>query len=141
MTDNLKKLYPEIIRQHNDAPYHFEKRVSDEMVYANNPVCGDKFEFAIERNSQSKLQFHFHGFGCAISKASASILSKTLEGKSQDEALFICDHFLRFLQNTLKKDEAVLEPDFLAFSAIHAYPERYECAALAWVEMRDHLKD
>ena len=141
MTDNLKKLYTEIIKRHNHAPFHFEKGMGEkETVKAYNPVCGDRFEFFVQRDANDFLTFHFHGFGCAISKASSSILAQTLEGKSPDEALIICNNFLRYVKNELKADESVMEPEFLAFSALHEFPERYDCAALSWIEVRDYLK-
>jgi nitrogen fixation NifU-like protein len=83
---------------------------------------------------------HFHGFGCAISKASTSILAKTLEGKSRGEARELCDHFLRFIDKELMNNELILSDDFLAFSGVHDFPERYDCASLSWREMKKFLE-
>ena len=141
MTENLKRLYHEIIKKHNDDPYHFEKRIGEkETIKAYNPVCGDRFELYLQWDARQVLQFHFHGFGCAISKASTSLLAKTIEGKSPGAALIICNNFLRYVKNELKKGEGVMSPQFLAFAALQEYPERYDCATLSWIGLRAYLE-
>ncbi|MEK6783231.1 MAG: Fe-S cluster assembly sulfur transfer protein SufU [Bacteroidota bacterium] len=140
MNSELKKLYTETIKAHNDGPFHFEK-IGDApyTIKAYNPICGDRFEIFVDSSSTKINTLHFHGFGCAISKASTSILTKSIEGKNLREAFDIICKFLRFIDKGLKDNEA-LSPDFLAFSGVHDFPERYDCATLSWREMKKFLE-
>ena len=137
MSGDLSKLYSSIIRSHNEAPYHFEKRTAGEALKAYNPVCGDRFEIFIEAENGNIRQLHFHGFGCAVSKASASVMVRLLEGKSIDSALNLCNNFLGYMDQ--QRGLEILSPDFNAFSAVHEFPERYDCATLVWKEMKKYL--
>ncbi len=140
MSTDLKKLYPEIIKLHNESPFHFEKKGNDsDVIKAYNPICGDRFELYVSQGKH-KIQLHFHGFGCAISKAATSVLTKSLEGKTMEEALSLCDNFLSFINKELQDDQLILAADFLAFSGVHDFPERYDCATLSWREMKKFLE-
>jgi len=138
--DDLKKLYSEIIRKHNETPFHFEKKGNAKnTLRAYNPICGDRFEVYVDSDQQTVRGLYFHGFGCAISKASTSVLAKTLEGKPLNEALELCDQFLRFINQETSGKESILCDDFLAFTGVRDFPERYDCASLSWREMRKFL--
>ena len=140
MNTDLKKLYSEIIKLHNESPFHFEKKGNDsDVIKAYNPICGDRFELYVSQGKH-KIQLHFHGFGCAISKAATSVLTKSLEGKTMEEALSLCDNFLSFINKELQDDQLILAADFLAFSGVHDFPERYDCATLSWREMKKFLE-
>ncbi len=140
MSTDLKKLYPEIIKLHNESPFHFEKKGNDsDVIKAYNPICGDRFELYVSQGKH-KIQLHFHGFGCAISKAATSVLTESLEGKKMEEALSLCDNFLSFINKELQDDQLILAADFLAFSGVHDFPERYDCATLSWREMKKFLE-
>ena len=141
MSTDLKKLYPEIIKLHNESPFHFEKKGNDsDVIKAYNPICGDRFELYVSQGQHKIYQLHFHGFGCAISKAATSVLTKSLEGKTMEEALSLCDNFLSFINKELQDDQLILAADFLAFSGVHDFPERYDCATLSWREMKKFLE-
>ncbi|CAN5465921.1 SUF system NifU family Fe-S cluster assembly protein [soil metagenome] len=146
MSVDLKKLYSEIIKTHQSSPYHFEKRVDAGVsLKAYNPICGDKFEFYFElsTNDQQPLtinDFFFYGFGCAISKSSSSIMVKSMIGKSSKEALNLCKKFLGFINDELTGKDLILPDEFLAFSGVRDFPERIECATLAWKEMEKFLE-
>lgn len=140
MNGDLKKLYSEIIKAHNEAPFHFVKKSDANVVIkAYNPICGDRFELYVGCEQNKITQLHFHGFGCAIAKASTSILTKSIEGKEASEALIICNAFLRFINKEVG-NELPLPDDFLAFSGVHDFPERYDCATLSWREMKKFLE-
>ncbi len=140
MSKDLKKLYSEIIKEHNENPYHFEKiNNAQNTIKAYNPICGDRFELYIDAQQNKISGLHFHGFGCAISKASTSVLTKSLEGKSFQEALDICNRFLRFIDHELKDNDLNLPEEFKAFSGVHDFPERYDCATLSWKEMKSFI--
>lgn len=142
MNQDLKKLYPEILKAHNHSPYHFEKREgADKVIKAYNPICGDRFEVYINHNEENNMnQLHFYGLGCSVSKASTSVLTKVLEGKTTDEALILCDNFLSYINKKSVADTLDLPEEFLAFSGVHDFPERLDCAALAWREMKKYLE-
>ncbi len=141
MKDDLKKLYSEVIKEHNETPFHFVKKENTKnTIKAYNPICGDRFEVYVDSDQRTVKELHFHGFGCAISKASASVLTKTLEGKPLKEALELCDQFLRFINRELRDNELILSDDFLAFTGVHDFPERYDCASLSWREMKTFLE-
>ena len=142
MNQDLKKLYPEILKAHNHSPYHFEKREgADTVIKAYNPICGDRFEVYINHNEENNMnQLHFYGLGCSVSKASTSVLTKVLEGKTSDEALVLCTNFLSYINKESDADTLVLPEEFLAFAGVHDFPERLDCAALAWREMKKYLE-
>jgi nitrogen fixation protein NifU and related proteins len=141
MSSDLKKLYPAIIKAHNETPFHFEKRLdANEVIKAYNPICGDRFEIFMSSDPEKINAIHFHGFGCAISKASTSILTKLLEGKTLAEALATCNTFLRFIDRETLDEKLILPDEFLAFSGVHDFPERYDCATLSWKEMKKKLE-
>ncbi|HQQ98809.1 MAG TPA: SUF system NifU family Fe-S cluster assembly protein [Cyclobacteriaceae bacterium] len=132
MNDNLHALYDELIRKHNDQPHRFIiPSFPSEPVQAYNPVCGDKFTIYISKEKNPLQKLTFQGIGCAISKASTSIMLHLIEGKSISEARAIGKVFIRYLQG-----EAVAVPDELhAFSGITKFPERFDCAALPWLAL------
>ncbi len=139
MKGDLKKLYSSIIKLHNEAPFHFEKGISAAFtVKAYNSICGDGFELYLNQNEGKLEPVHFHGVGCAISKASTSILIKSIAGKSILNSITICNGFLSFIDRK-SPDRSVLPEEFLAFEAVHDFPERYDCATLAWRELEKFL--
>ena len=141
MSNDLKKLYSDIIKRHQETPFHFEKKTDvPYTIKVYNPICGDRFEVYIEYDQKTINQLHFHGFGCAISKASTSVLVKSLEGRTLAEATSLCENFLGFINKDLKSNEVLLQEDFKAFSGVHDFPERHDCAALAWQEMKKFLE-
>ena len=135
------KLYDEVIRKHNSHPYRFEKIDNcSTPIQANNFICGDQFEICLELNNDRISNIRFHGFGCAVSKASTSILVKGLEGKSRLEALQICNQFLRLLRNEAGTEEKLFSEEFRSFQVVQEVPSRYDCAALSWLEVEKFLQ-
>lgn len=137
MNDNLHTLYDELIRKHSDQPRHFVlPTFPSESIQAYNPVCGDKFTIYISKEGNPLHQLTFQGMGCAISKASASMMLGLIEGKSISEASAIGTLFIRYLRG-----EEVTVPDELhAFSGIRKFPERFDCAALPWLALDTYYK-
>ncbi len=143
MSSDLNKLYSESIKGHNENPFHFEKPVvPSTLLKAYNPICGDRFDIYVALPllaGKAGITLYFTGFGCAISKASTSVMMKSLTGKSREEALEITDIFLRFLNKELRNNDLIL-PDFEAFAGVHEFPERLECAELGWKEIKKFLE-
>lgn len=141
MNERLKKLYKDVILEHNKNPFFYEKK--EEATYvlkAYNQLCGDRFELYFEVKEGVIADLTFHGFGCAISKASTSVLVKNLKGKTLEEALELCQKF----QIVVSEDETTssnLGEEFEAFSAAKEFPGRLKCATLAWDELINFLEE
>ncbi len=135
---DLNKLYDPVIKAHQAKPYHFEKITnSSDTIRAYNPVCGDRYDFFVNVADKIISTMHFHGYGCAVSMAAGSVLVKSLEGKSIEEAINLCNDYLKLLDG---KEVITKVPDeFRSFMAVRDFPARYECAAMAWMEMRKFL--
>ena len=139
MNEQLKKLYQTIILKNNNEPFNFEKRESaGQVIKAHNQICGDRFTLYFEMDKERITQLSFHGFGCAISKASTSVLVQKLDGKTIDEAKKILKSFLEIINST-KTSVDNLEDDFKAFTATREFPGRITCATLSWTEMSKYL--
>lgn len=140
MNDKLKKLYQTVILKHNNAPLHFEKKEEASIVLeAYNQICGDRFKLFFELDNDKITDLSFHGFGCAISKASSSILVKHLEGKSVKEAKALLDVFFKVIKPDTEIENGTPD-DFLAFEAAKEFPGRSKCATLSWDSFNDYLE-
>ncbi len=140
MNDKLKALYKTVIVQHNNEPVHFEKNESAQYILkANSPICGDRFTLYFDIENGVLKNLSFYGHGCAISKASTSIMVENLIGKTMEEALEICENFYEHVEpdGALSKQK---NEKFEAFSAVKFFPERKQCATLSWDEISTFLK-
>lgn len=141
MNEELKKLYKTVILKNNNEPFAFEKREEAEVVLeAYNQICGDRFRLFFEIENDKIVNLSFHGFGCAISKASSSILVKHLEGKSLIETKDILKSFLNVINPEGIKEENI-EEDFQAFEAAKDFPGRSKCATLSWDALKEYLEE
>jgi cysteine desulfurase/selenocysteine lyase len=138
-SQHTNQLYHDVIKRHDKSPYHFKKITEGvSLISANNPVCGDKFELYFKFDSNRIVDIHFHGFGCAVSKASTSVLVKNLENQSISNARKLISLFLMLIdKNQHVKDN--IPDEFSAFQAVRQFPERYDCAALSWLEAQKFL--
>ena len=137
MKKDINDLYDVLIRKHNKEPFHFEAQESADInLIANNPLCGDRFELFINKKGDFLETMYFHGFGCALSMASTSIMLELMENKSGTEALEICREFFNFLDNSVQPSNEI----FKAFTAIHEHPARMDCVKLSWLKMKERLE-
>ena len=142
MNEKLKLLYTEVILQHSKAPFHFNKvEHCDHVVVANNPVCGDNYSFFVNAANQNLQDVYFHGFGCAISMASNSVLVQLISNQDWDEAYAMCNAFLDYLGNPDNKLKKAAVPAFEAFSAVYEFPARMDCATLGWQKIKRFLEE
>lgn len=105
----------------------------DLMLEAYNELCGDQFTLYLQLENDRISDISFHGYGCAISKASTSVLAQTLLGQTVADAKHLTAQFLAFV-----KGETTAPPgpaDFLAFQAAKDFPTRMKCATLSWEEL------
>lgn len=140
MPDKRLSLYHGVILAHNQAPLFFEKRPDAQYaVEANNPLCGDKFTLYLDIENGRIARATFHGYGCAVSKASASVLMKKIQGRSLETVQTTVAAFLAALQGEQAPPEATVDEEFLAFLPARDFPGRLQCAVLAWQAMREWM--
>ena len=135
---NLKELYQEIILDHGKNPRNLRKTENfNKDAKGHNPLCGDKVHIFLKLNDNKKLEdISFEGQGCAISMASASIMTDLLKGKEEKEVKEIVNDFLGMIKENpelrsknLKEDE---KTKLMCLSGIKQYPMRVKCATLSW---------
>jgi nitrogen fixation NifU-like protein len=137
----LRELYQEVILDHNKSPRNYRRMENaDRKIDGYNPLCGDHFTLFVKLENGVIKDISFEGAGCAISKASASVMSATVKGKTIEEAEELFKKF-----HTLVLGEADPMDDFenlgklAAFSGVSEYPARVKCATLAWHTLHSAL--
>ena len=134
----LKELYQEIIFDHGKNPRNFGKcKDFTSDAKGHNPLCGDKVHIYAQLDKNKKiLDLSFEGEGCAISLASASILTDILKGKNLNLAKAITDNFLNLIKenksitlNSLNEDQ---KTTLMSLSGVKDFPMRVKCATMAW---------
>ena len=134
----LKELYQEIILDHGKNPRNKGKcdgYTND--AKAHNPLCGDKVHIFLKLNDKKKVEdISFEGSGCAISMASASIMTDLIKGKSDNEAKEIIEDFLGMIKENPELKTNLLKDDdktkLMCLSGVKQYPMRVKCATLSW---------
>ena len=135
---NLKELYQEIILEHGKNPRNLGKTENfNKDAKGNNPLCGDNVHVYLKLNDQRKVEdISFEGSGCAISMASASIMTDLIKGKSDNEAKEIIEDFLAMIKENPVLNTKILNEDdktkLMCLSGVKQYPMRVKCATLAW---------
>ena len=135
---NLKELYQEIILEHGKNPRNLGKTDNfNKDAKGNNPLCGDNVHVYLKLNDQRKVEdISFEGSGCAISMASASIMTDLIKGKSDNEAKEIIEDFLGMIKENPELKNKILKEDdktkLMCLSGVKQYPMRVKCATLSW---------
>jgi len=138
---DLRELYQQVILDHNKSPRNFKKLESaNRTAEGYNPLCGDHYTLFVEMDGEVIRDLGFQGSGCAISKASASIMSSTLKGKTKGEAESLFDQFHRMVMGEIDSAEAEKMGRLAAFSGVSDFPTRIKCASLAWHTMNSILE-
>ncbi|HUI65083.1 MAG TPA: SUF system NifU family Fe-S cluster assembly protein [Bacteroidota bacterium] len=138
---SVRELYQEIILDHNRNPRNF-RRMDDcsKQIEGYNPLCGDHYTIYLKIAGGVIADVSFEGNGCAISKASASVMSTVLKGKTVREADELFDKFHRLVTGSAVTDADVEALGKLAaFSGVSGFPARVKCASLAWHTMHAAL--
>jgi len=136
MNPKLKTLYQEVILTHNKNPIHFyEMENADHLLEAYNPVCGDRFKVFLKVTNHKIAEASFKGYGCAISKASASVMVENLVGLSINEVVQLINEFEMVIEKGLDT-ETTARTSFQAFAAAKSFPGRKKCATLGWDELK-----
>ena len=135
---DLKQLYQDIILEHGKSPRNLGKcKDYNHDAKGYNPLCGDKVHVYLKLDNKKKVEeLSFEGEGCAISLASASIMTELVKGKSFDEAKDIMSSFLNMIKNNSELQSNHLDEDqkikLMSLSGVKQFPMRVKCATLSW---------
>ena len=130
----LNELYQETILEHNKNPRNFrEIEGADKEAVGNNPLCGDALRVFVKMDGDTVGDVAFKGSGCAISKASASMMTQVVKGKSKEETEMLFDEFHKMVTGGL---DIETEENHLGklkiFAGVLEFPARVKCASLSW---------
>ena len=136
----LSDLYQEILLEHNSKPRNFRK-VDDASATAEgyNPLCGDQITLYLKVVDDVVEDVGFQGVGCAISRASASMMTQSIKGKSLNDASIIFEAFHDMLTHPDSEPDFDMLGDLETLAGVNEYPTRIKCAILAWHTMRSAL--
>ncbi len=135
---DLKELYQEIILDHGKNPRTLRKTTNfNKDAKGHNPLCGDKVHVYLKLDEDKKVQdISFEGQGCAISMASASIMTDLVKGKEEHEVKEIVKDFLEMIKEKDQLNNKILEENektkLMCLSGVKKYPMRVKCATLSW---------
>ncbi len=133
----LSELYQQVILDHNKKPRNFHKlENANRRAEGYNPLCGDQLHVYLRLEDDQVKDVSFEGSGCAISKASASMMTQAVKGKSKQEAETLFNEFHRMATGELDEEN---EPNHLGklkiFAGVRDFPARVKCATLSWHTM------
>lgn len=139
----LSELYQAVILDHNKKPRNFHKlENANRRADGYNPLCGDQLSVYLYVEGDQVQDVSFEGSGCAISKASASMMTQAVKGKSKQEAEALFNEFHRMATGELDEES---EPNQLGklkiFAGVRDFPARVKCATLSWHTMHAALHD
>ena len=135
---DLKQLYQDIILEHGQSPRNFGKcEKYTHQAKGHNPLCGDKVHIYLKLDEKKKIEdISFEGSGCAISMASASIMTDLFKGKEESEVKEIINDFLEMIKEKPELSSQKLQDDektkLMCLSGVKQYPMRVKCATLSW---------
>ena len=135
---NLKELYQEIILDHGKNPRNLRKTENfNKDAKGHNPLCGDNVHIYLKLNENKKVEdISFEGHGCAISMASASIMTDLVKGKEEAEVKEIVNDFLDMIKQSPELKSQLIKEDektkLMSLSGVKRYPMRVKCATIAW---------
>jgi nitrogen fixation protein NifU and related proteins len=141
MNDELKDLYQELVLEHSKRPRNF--RVldpADSVAQGHNPLCGDQLTVYVKLDAGKVKDVSFQGSGCAISKASASLMTAAVKDKSREEAQRLFEQVHRLVTEGPARVDVEALGKLAALSGVSEFPARVKCASLAWHTFRAALE-
>ncbi len=137
---SLNGLYQDMILDHNRAPQNY-RRMEDanRKAEGNNPLCGDRLTVWLRMEGGTIQDAAFQGSGCAISKASASLMTAAVKGKTRTEAEELFERFRGLVTGTLGQEETGEMGKLAVFSGLSEFPIRVKCASLSWHALKAAL--
>jgi len=138
----LSELYQEVILEHSKAPRNFRRpETTNHTAEGYNPLCGDRYTVFLALDGDTIGDIGFQGAGCAISKASASMMTQMLKGKTKAEAEKLFAQFHRLVTGEDAADDHGAELGKLkVFAGVKKFPARVKCATLAWHTLESALE-
>ena len=139
----LRELYQQIILDHNRAPRNFrDVEGANRMAQGHNPLCGDKLNVGLRVDADDVIKdVGFQGSGCAISKASASLMTEAIKGKTTQQAEELFGEFHRMVTGNEDAPNLDTLGKLAAFSGVKQFPARVKCASLSWHTMRAAIEN
>ncbi len=139
----LSELYQAVILDHNKKPRNFHKlETANHKAEGYNPLCGDQLTVYVQLEDEAVKDVSFEGSGCAIFKASASMMTQAVKGKSKQETEVLFDEFHRMVTDQLDEESAPNQLGKLKiFAGVREFPVRAKCATLSWHTLQAALKD
>ena len=135
---DLSDLYQQVILDHNRRPRNRGKLpTANRVAHGDNPSCGDQCSVCLNLDGDRIQDISFDGSGCAISQASASLMTTQLKGKTAAEAEAMFKDFHEIVTSGKEPEEI---SDVAAFAGVHAFPARIKCATLGWHAALNALK-
>ncbi|HMG32342.1 MAG TPA: SUF system NifU family Fe-S cluster assembly protein [Blastocatellia bacterium] len=142
MTTDLRDLYQELIVDHSKRPRNFRRlEGANHRAVGYNPLCGDRVTLYLKLDGDVIKDIAFEGSGCAISTASASILTETLRGKTRAQAEALFHGFRELVTGNTDGPAEVDLGKLVAFSGVSEFPARVKCATLSWHTLVSALND
>jgi len=141
---DLQELYQSVILDHNRKPRNFGPLDNASgSAEGKNPLCGDQVEVAVRLDGDTLSAVKFTGSGCAISKASASLMTAAVTGKSRAEVNVLFERFHALVTGRLPEAEITKDAlgQLVVFSSVSRFPIRVKCASLAWHTLRAALEN
>ena len=139
--EDLRDLYQEVILDHNKNPKNFKKiENASHSSEGYNPLCGDRINLYLQVEDDYIKDISFEGSGCAISKASSSVMTDELKGKSLAEAKELFKKFQGIITGKTEADFGSLDK-LSVFAGVREFPVRVKCAALAWHTMLEAIQN
>lgn len=137
----LSALYQDLILDHNRSPRNYRvPEHANRRAEGNNPLCGDRLNVWLRMDDDIIQDIGFQGSGCAISRASASLMTTSVQGKTRAEAEALFQQFRRLVTGTLSPSEAESLGKLAAFARVSEFPVRVKCASLCWHALRAALE-
>ncbi len=133
MTSELRELYQQVILDHNRKPRNFRRVAgATQRAEGHNPLCGDHVSVELRVEDDAIRDVGFQGSGCAISKASASMMTGSLQGKTLAEAETLFERFHRMVTEDGAGSDAEALGKLVVFAGVREFPSRIKCATLPW---------
>ena len=137
---DLRELYQDVILEHSKAPRNFrELPKANHKAEGYNPLCGDHFTVYLNLEGDKIQDVSFQGSGCAISKASASMMTQSVKGKSREQAVKLFEQFHELVTGQ-GNGECESLGKLAVFSGVSEFPVRVKCATLAWHTLQAALE-
>ena len=138
---STSELYQGVILEHNRAPRNYGRIDGGRHAQGHNPLCGDEVTVWLELDGDVVKDVRFEGKGCAISRASASIMTTAVKGKTRAEVERIFTRFHELVTGRLAQgNQGEIPPKLQVFENVARFPVRVKCASLAWHTLKEAMK-